>query len=512
MNKNSIAKDTIILTAIQIALQALSLLLNIFITRNLGTSAVGIASLIYTFFRFATVISTGNIFVSTSRFVSEEISKPSGSPNKIFLYAIFFCLSLSIFVSTIVFIFSDFLGLKILKNPDTVISIKIISFCLPLSALSACIKGYFHAYRKILIPSAAEALEFFIRSGIIAFLTVFMVKSNKMTIFSSIAISILISEILSCLFLIISFLRIKSSENTSNKASMGFIKFISLTIPIILNSYIISILSSTNEALLPLTLKQFGNSTDLALSQYGIFEAIILPTIFFPSVVLCCLSCILVPEISRERIANNHLKVSSLIEKSLKQTFVFSIFVVIIMFTYGKEIGIMLSEDTLSGNAIVVLAPVIPFIYLEIILEGILKGLGKHSFSTLNYLVEYIIRISVLLICVPLIGFYGIIISYFASNIICNISRIIIITKTTNYIFNSVDLILVPAFSAVLSWQLGAVFQKIIPIYVLPTVIEIAVYSAFTGIIYIFINKVISSMNQHQPKIKEKNLQPSKQS
>ena len=182
------------------------------------------------------------------------------------------------------------------------------------------------------------------------------------------------------------------------------------------------------------------------------------------------------------------------------------------MFTYGKEIGIMLSEDTLSGNAIVVLAPVIPFIYLEIILEGILKGLGKHSFSTLNYLVEYIIRISVLLICVPLIGFYGIIISYFASNIICNISRIIIITKTTNYIFNSVDLILVPAFSAVLSWQLGAVFQKIIPIYVLPTVIEIAVYSAFTGIIYIFINKVISSMNQHQPKIKEKNLQPSKQS
>ena len=89
MNKNSIAKDTIILTAIQIALQALSLLLNIFITRNLGTSAVGIASLIYTFFGFATVISTGNIFVSTSRFVSEEISKPSGSPNKIFLYAIF---------------------------------------------------------------------------------------------------------------------------------------------------------------------------------------------------------------------------------------------------------------------------------------------------------------------------------------------------------------------------------------------------------------------------------------
>ena len=319
MGKNSIAKDTIILTAIQIFLQTLSLLLNIFITRNLGTSTVGIASLIYTFYGFAAVISTGNIFISTSRFVSEEISRETGNPKKIFLYAIFFCISLSISVSSIIFIFSNFLGSQVLKNPNTIYAIKIISFCLPLSALSSCIKGYFHAYRKILIPSASEALEFFIRSGIISFLAVFMVKSDKMSIFSAIAISILISEILGCLFLIISFLKSKVNENTSNKASISFLRFIRLTIPIILNSYIISILSSTNEALLPLTLKQFGNSTNLALSQYGIFEAIILPTIFFPSVVLCCLSCILVPEISRERVANNHLKVSSLIEKPLNK-------------------------------------------------------------------------------------------------------------------------------------------------------------------------------------------------
>ena len=179
------------------------------------------------------------------------------------------------------------------------------------------------------------------------------------------------------------------------------------------------------------------------------------------------------------------------------------------MFTYGKDIGIMLSGDAFSGNAIVVLAPVIPFIYLEIILEGILRA-GKHSFSTLNYLVEYIIRISVLLICVPLIGFYGIIISYFASNIICNISRIVIITKTTNYIFDSVDLVLVPAFSAIITWQLGAIFKKIIPISILPTIIEIAIYSIVTGIIYIFINKVIASIKQNQSVVKDKKLLLSK--
>ena len=57
-----------------------------------------------------------------------------------------------------------------------------------------------------------------------------------------------------------------------------------------------------------------------------------------------------------------------------------------------------MSGDTFAGQIIRILAPAVPFIYLEIILEGILKGMGRHSFSSLNYLVEYTIRISVLLI------------------------------------------------------------------------------------------------------------------
>jgi len=80
---------------------------------------------------------------------------------------------------------------------------------------------------------------------------------------------------------------------------------------------------------------------------------------------------------------------------------------------------------------ITIIAPVVPFIYMEIVLESMIKGLGLQSFSSVNYLAEYIIRIAAVLILVPRIGFYGIVISYYASNIIGNSSRFIRIIRAS---------------------------------------------------------------------------------
>ena len=88
--------------------------------------------------------------------------------------------------------------------------------------------------------------------------------------------------------------------------------------------------------------------------------------------------------------------------------------------------------------------------------------MGKHSFSSLNYLVEYTIRISVLLICVPIFGFYGIVISYLASNIVCNITRMIMIIKITGIKFSFSDNLIIPIISAVLSMQIVAVTDRLI--------------------------------------------------
>ncbi len=483
MLKNKILKDTFFLTAIELVMQGISLVVNIFITRNLGSEMIGIISLISSFFMFITIISSGNVYLSTSRFISEEIGKKNGNPLKIFRYGIVSSVSLSVVTAIILFTFSKTISENILNTPQITPVMKILGLLLPCCSVNMCIKGYFTAIRNVSASAIGGVIEFCIKSALLVFLTS-IDSLNSLTAF---AISVGGGQLFSCLTMLA--LYFKTRKISKNKCSIRFKSFVFSSIPIFLNSLITSVLSSTNDALVPITLKQYGNSTSEAFSQFGIFEAIVIPALFFPSSILCSLSGILVPELARERTADNTEKNKALVKKVLKYTFSFSIFTAMIFLCFGNEIGYLMSGDYFAGKIIAILAPAIPFIYLEIILEGILRGMGKHSFSSLNYLVEYTIRISVVLICVPIFGFYGIVASYLASNIICNISRLVMIMKITGVKFYFSDNIVIPIISACISSQISIIAKSILNTDNI--IFSTSVFITICATVYIIITKGI---------------------
>ncbi len=425
--KSSIKNDTIFLTALQLTTQGLSLLLNLFVNRMLGTENLGLMSLIYAFFAFAIIISNGNIFIATSRFVAEECGKKDGNPSKIFKYSISFSLILSISSAIAVYFFAEPVSVNIIKNPSCADSIRTLAFSLPPAALCSCIKGYFHAYRKVIIPAVSELVEFIIKSSVMAVSAGVLINKGIISLYTAISTSIITGEVISLIFLV--YFAIRHRQDKCINKTRSFLQYVRCLFPVMLNSYIPCILSTANDALVPFTLKQSGCSTSQALSYYGIFEAVVLPVLFFPSMLLSCLSVILIPEISKQRSEGNTIKNVSLISSVISKTVIYSLAVTVVLAIFGNQIGMIASGEPASGRMISILAPVVPFIYLEIVLEGIIKGLGKHSFSSLNYLAEYIIRISALLISVPFIGFYGIAVSYYLSNIVCNSARMILISK-----------------------------------------------------------------------------------
>lgn len=489
MNRNKIVKDTIFLTAVDFAMQGLALMLNVFITRKLGSASIGAISLMGTFFCFTAIISSGNVFLCSSRLISEEIGKQNGNPNKIYRYALLYSLPLCIVVSGGMFIFSGSVAGGILKTPELELPIRMMTFILPLNTISCCLRGYFSAYRNVSAGAVSSGVEFLVKSGMFAMFAEFYVCNGKISVFMAFAVSMLAGQVAGLLYLMI--YHMKFRKKYDSRSSIGFKCFVLTSIPIMLNSIVTSVLSSVNDALVPLTLKQFGNSTEEALSQFGIFEAIIIPALFFPSGILCSLSAILIPELSRERGASNTKKTVHLTNKVLRQTFSFSIFAAAVFLYYGNEIGMLMSGEAFAGKIIRILAPAVPFIYLEIILEGILKGMGRHSFSSLNYLVEYTIRISVLLICVPLLGFYGIVISYLASNIICNTSRILKIISITGIRFSFSDNIIIPLLSAVCSMQTVSLLEKPVHFERFSIAIEPIVFTIAAGLLYLLIQNVI---------------------
>jgi stage V sporulation protein B len=293
------------------------------------------------------------------------------------------------------------------------------------------------------------------------------------------------------LYLLCRFRRVRAEK--TGTASLSIRKYVRLAVPVMLGSALTSFLSSANDALVPLTLGQSGSSASEALSQFGIFEAIILPTLFFPSTILCSLSGILITETARETASCNKIRISHISEKVIRQTIVFSVFVTTVLLLFGNEIGLLLKGGETAGRMIVLLAPVVPFIYLEIVMESIIKGIGEQSFSSLNYLAEYIIRISAVLIFIPLVGFYGIVISYYASNVCGNISRLVLVSRKTGLHLQWRKLLGIPIFSALLSIQILTLVCTLVRLHPRAGLWQMCLYTIFCGILYLVFESLLYS-------------------
>ena len=170
MQRKSILKDTIQLTVVQFFLEWVSLLLNVWLTHRIGAATVGIVALTGSFFQLAAVAANGNGFLCTSRFVSEELGKPNGNPNRVLGYAIGFCLLLGIPVSALIFCSAEPLSLRFLKSADLAAAVRIFTLILPLGGVCSCLKGYLNAVCRVADPAICDIVECLSRCGVLMLL------------------------------------------------------------------------------------------------------------------------------------------------------------------------------------------------------------------------------------------------------------------------------------------------------------------------------------------------------
>lgn len=462
MKGRSIIKDTIKLTAVQFFLECISLLLNVWMTRKIGAATVGIVALTGSFFQLAATAANGNSFLCTSRFVSEELGKPNGNPLKIRTYAMAFCLMLGIPVSLLIVFFAEPLSIRFLKSPEMTAAVRVFAMILPLGGICACLKGYLNAVCQVTYAAICDVAEFLTRCLVLLYLLQIQTHFTNATVCMIMAISTGSSTIV-CFFCLLWFCR-KCKTQQNGTVSLSMRRYIRLAVPVLFGGCLTAFLSSANDALIPLTLKQAGNTTDAAFSQFGIFEAIVIPVLFFPSTILCALSGILITEAARATAAGNHERLQHITGAAIQKTLQLSVFIAAGLLAYGQQIGRLLDGGDFAGYLIRLLAPVVPFIYLEIVLEALLKGMGKQSFSSINYFAEYAIRISVVLTCIPLFGFYGIVLSYYASNICGNCSRMIQTCRTSHTRFDFWQMLGLPLFAALFAFQIPTLLCRLLSI------------------------------------------------
>ena len=88
---------------------------------------------------------------------------------------------------------------------------------------------------------------------------------------------------------------------------------------------------------------------------------------------------LLIPEFTEAQTREKSHEISKTANLSIKLTLMFSLFVSANFIVFGRPLGEVLYSSQRAGALIEIMAPLIPFMYLDSIADGILKGIGEYK-------------------------------------------------------------------------------------------------------------------------------------
>ena len=158
---------------------------------------------------------------------------------------------------------------------------------------------------------------------------------------------------------------------------------------------------------MPRGLKASGFSADRALSGYGILQGMVLPVLFFPSCLLGALAELIVPELTEAQVQGDYKAIRQMTKTLLKDSSLFSLVVALFLFTCAKPLTWILYQSSQAGKFLRLLAPLIPVMYTDMVVDGCLKGLGEHLWSMRVNILEALLGLLLVWFLLPLYGLAG---------------------------------------------------------------------------------------------------------
>lgn len=375
-NAKKLLYNTLLLTVSAFIMRTVLVSFNVYLSNKIGAEGIGLFQLISSIYGMAITFSVAGIRLASMRMVADNIALGHNNQRQIMKRAIGYAFFCGCFTGAAIFSFSEFISLNWIGSAAAEKSLKILSISLPFVSASAALNGYFTSESKILRYTSVQLIE----QAIKILVTVASLKSALSNIESScaaIVTGITTGEIFS---LCLSYTLYRfSSAHEKEKISRGLMKgLLRIALPDALGSELRSVLSTTEHMLIPKGLKKSGASSDSAIASYGVIHGMSLPIVLYPAALLTSLSGLLVPEISLHRISGESRRVNYMIRRVLHLTLIFSIGTAGIMYFSADMLSAAFYSDSQAGFYIRVLAPLIPVMYCDTSVDGMLKGLDQQ--------------------------------------------------------------------------------------------------------------------------------------
>ncbi len=492
----------ILLTLTSLAMQTIGVSFNVYISNKIGSTAVGVYQLVMSVYMFAITLASSGMNLAITKVVAEEYASSNSSYShsegnssykkhfhsttsdirKVVKKGLLFSFLFGFTTCVFLYIFSPFIAKHWLHSQISSAPLKILAISLPFLSMSSSINGYFSALRNVKKSAFTQVFEQVLKILLISFLINYFLPDGLEFACISLVLGSTISEICSFAMLFILYLFDTKKFNKlafSNNKKDYSKRILKVSTPIAITSYIRSGLSTFKQLIVPIQLEKSGVSCDYALSRYGMINGMVMPLIMFPCTFMSSFSMLLIPEFSYLHVEDNYTKINFILNKIFKICFVFSFLIMGIFWSFSDELSSLIYNEIEIVKFVKLLSPLIVFMYVDNIIDSILKGLDKQvSVMAINIL-DLFVSISFIMFLLPINGVLGYIIVLYISEILNGFCSLFKLIKTTHFKFDFSNWILKPLFTVVF---LNILFRFLCPTVItcVPEVIFcICIYSIF---------------------------------
>lgn len=443
-----------ILTSTSLLMKFAALIFNIYISNQIGSEAVGVFSLVMAVYLFFITVATSGLNIAVTVIVSEKFAlNKNQQAIKAIRTCIFFSLLLGIAAGGLILLFSDFITSKCLHNMVSSRPLFYIAIGLPFIAMSSCISSYFATIRKAYKNAISQVFEFTIKM----FATIILLKINISNGVEAICISLILADVISeiCSFTLIFILYIIDIKLKKLEDIRSFgqrINILKIAFPVAVTSYIRSGLSTLKQLIIPTQLEKSGISCSRALSQYGMINGMVLPVITFPTVFTDSYSMLLIPEFSTYVAQKNYKAINYIANKIFKITCAFTMCICSIFFIFSNDLGLAIYNNIEIGYYFKIFTPFIFFMYMDHIIDCILKGLNKQFGVMCCNILDLSITTCFIYFLLPVLGIKGYVLSIFFSEVLNFSISLFQLFKYSRIKPNLIDWIVVPLFCSLVGF------------------------------------------------------------
>lgn len=390
--KNIFIKSTIILIIGGFFTKLLGLFTKIVLTRMIGTTGIGLYSMLLPTFLLLNNIAQFSLPSALNVLIS---SKKYNNKNIIFS-SILISFFIEIIIFIILFLFHDIISVKLLHESTLSLGVLSIAFVLPFITISNALRSYFFAKLKVGAHAITNIIEDLIKLILIIIGIPYFIKFGYEIVIAYIILCNIACELSSTLIFLILIPRFKFNKKELMPNRKSIKALLNIAIPTTASRLIGSIGFFLEPIIITYVLLKVGYTNEYIVSEYGIINGYVMQLVLLPSFFTSAISQILIPIISK------NIKNKEYVKNKMKQAIMVSLLIGIpctIIFTTFPKIFLNIFFNTNKGiNYIKVIAPICILHYIQAPLSSFIQASNNSKIIMKSSLYSTIIRTTFLFI------------------------------------------------------------------------------------------------------------------